>query len=61
MTGARKISLKVAPGRLRLAIRKIIFTERHVKHWTRLAWKAMESPPQNVLKICADVALGVLV
>jgi len=43
--------------RFRWAIRKNFFTERLIKHWSRLPREAVESPSWELFKRCLDVAL----
>lgn len=53
---AQRKQPQVAPGKIRLDIRKNFLGERMVKRWNRLSGKVRNFPPPEVLKRCVDVA-----
>jgi len=53
----RASSLTLHQVRFKLDIRKNLFSERAVRHWTRLPRAVVESPSLEVLKNRVDVAL----
>jgi len=54
---ARGNDLRLCQGRFRLGIRKYFFSERVVKHRTKLPGEVVESPPLEVFRRRIDVAL----
>ena len=52
---------KLRQGRLRLDIRKKVFTKRVVTHWNRLPKEVVDAPSLEAFKARLDVALGSLV
>ena len=52
---------KLRKGRLRLDIRKKLFTQGVVTHWNRLPKEVVDAPSLEAFKARLDVALGSLV
>ena len=52
---------KLRQGRFRLDIRKTFFTQRVVRHWSKLPKEAVGAPSLEAFKARLDVALGSLV
>lgn len=48
-------------GRFRLDIKKIFFTVRMMRHWSRLSTEAMDAPSLELFKARLDGALSKLV
>ena len=53
--------LKLRQGRVRLDIRRNLFTQRVVMHWNRLPKEVVDGPSLEAFKARLDVALGSLV
>jgi len=53
----RRNGLKLHQGRFRLDIKKNVFTERVVRHWTRLPRAVVGSPSLEGFKNHVDTAL----
>jgi len=56
---ARGNGLNLHQGRFKLDIGKNVFTDRVVRHWTRLPREVAESPSLEVFKKRVDVALWI--
>ncbi|KFZ49090.1 hypothetical protein N321_11021, partial [Antrostomus carolinensis] len=52
---------KLREGRFRLAIRRKFFTQRVVRHWSRLPREVVDAPSLETFKARLDGALGSLI
>ena len=55
--GTRGNDLKLCQGKFGLDIKKNLFTERVIEHWSRLSREVVESPSLEVFKRHVDVLL----
>lgn len=49
---------KLQEGRFRLAVRKILFYNEGVKHWSRLPRLVIDTPPLETFKVRLDGPLS---